>query len=284
MEKETTLNDYKECVNEVTDYINRHLSGEIDLRQLATASHFSPFHFHRIMRAFLGEPMGTFIVRKRAELAAQLLRYTDMPVQAIAWRVGYSSPSSLSRIFRQFYGISPLEYRNNKDFVIMKKEIIRPELDLKGEIRIVPVRNVIYIRLTGDYSENDYQGTWQRLWRFVHERGLRVTEPIPYCIYYDDPKVTPTDKLRADACLEVETPVKAEGEIGFKVLPQGRYAVFAYRGPYSELHAVYDTIYARCLPAMGCRLRDEASSERYINSPDSTAPEDLLTEIFIPVE
>lgn len=59
MEKETTLNDYKECVNEVTDYINRHLSGEIDLRQLATVSHFSPFHFHRIMRAFLGEPIGT---------------------------------------------------------------------------------------------------------------------------------------------------------------------------------------------------------------------------------
>lgn len=284
MEKETTLNDYRECVNEVVDYVNCHLGDEIDLKQLAAVSHFSPFHFHRIMRAFLGEPIGMFIVRKRAELAAQLLRYTDLPVQAIAWRVGYSSPSSLSKIFRQCYAISPLEYRNNKDFTIMKQEIICPELDLHGEVKTVPARNVIYIRLTGDYQQNDYHGTWRRLWQFVRERGLRVSCPVPYCIYYDDPKVTAADKLRTDACLEVESPVTPEGEIGFRVLPRGRYATFVYRGPYSGLQAVYDTIYARHLPAMGCRLRDEASSERYINNPDCTAPEELLTEIFIPVE
>lgn len=159
MEKETTLNDYRECVNEVVDYINRHLGDEIDLKQLAAVSHFSPFHFHRIMRAFLGEPVCTFVVRKRTEQAAQLLRYSDLPVQTIAWRVGYSSPSSLSKVFRQFYGISPLEYRNNKDFTIMKQEIIRPELDLRGEVKTVPARNVIYIRLTGDYQLNDYHGT-----------------------------------------------------------------------------------------------------------------------------
>lgn len=166
----------------------------------------------------------------------------------------------------------------------MKQEIIRPELDLRGEVKTVPARNVIYIRLTGDYQLNDYHGTWQRLWRFVRERGLHVSCPVPYCIYYDDPKVTAADKLRADACLEVEGPVTPEGEIGFRVLPRGRYATFTYRGPYSELQAVYDTIYACHLPAMGCCLRDEANSERYINNPDCTAPEELLTEIFIPVE
>lgn len=44
----------------------------------------------------------------------------------------------------------------------MKPAIIRPDLELKKEIREVPARNVIYIRLFGDYKMNDYGGTWMR--------------------------------------------------------------------------------------------------------------------------
>ena len=40
----------------------------------------------------------------------------------------------------------------------MKPAIIRPDLELKKEIRNVSDRNVIYIRLTGDYKLNDYGG------------------------------------------------------------------------------------------------------------------------------
>ena len=118
-QKKTTQEEYQKCVNAVVDYINLHLGEEIDLKSLARISHFSPFYFHRIMKAFLGEPVGTFIVRTRTEAAARLLRYSDMPIADIAYRIGYSSPSSLSKVFKQFYGISPLEYRNNKNFVIM---------------------------------------------------------------------------------------------------------------------------------------------------------------------
>ncbi len=126
--KKITREEYQKCVNAVVDYINLHLGEEIDLKSLARISHFSPFYFHRIMKAFLGEPVGTFIVRTRTETAARLLRYTDLPIADIAYRIGYSSSSSLSKVFKQFYGISPLEYRNNKNFVIMKPAIIRPEL------------------------------------------------------------------------------------------------------------------------------------------------------------
>mgnify|MGYP002314805087 CR=1 FL=1 len=199
--KKTTREEYQKCVNAVVDYINLHLGEEIDLKSLAKISHFSPFYFHRIMKAFLGEPIGTFIVRTRTETAARLLRYTDLPIADIAYRIGYSSSSSLSKVFKQFYGISPLEYRNNKNFVIMKPAIIRPELKLKREIKELPVRNVIYIRLFGDYKLNDYCGTWMRLQQFVQEEKLPMGEVMPYCIFHDDPKVTPIEKLRTDVWL-----------------------------------------------------------------------------------
>lgn len=283
-QKKTTREEYQKCVNAVVDYINLHLGEEIDLKSLARISNFSPFYFHRIMKAFLGEPIGTFIVRTRTEAAARLLRYSDIPVADIAYRIGYSSPSSLSKVFRQFYGISPKEYRNNKNFVIMKPAIIRADLELKSEIKNVEARNVIYIRLSGDYKLNDYGGTWGRLFQFVKEQNLPMGEPMPLCIYHDDPKVTPVEKLRTDVCMVLPEPTTPKGDVGFKILPAGRYAVFMYKGSYEHLQGVYDTIYGKYLPEMECTLRDEASAERYMNDPCTTAPEDLLTEIYIPIE
>ena len=186
-QKKTTQEEYQKCVNAVVDYINLHLGEEIDLKSLARISHFSPFYFHRIMKAFLGEPVGTFIVRTRTEAAARLLRYSDMPIADIAYRIGYSSPSSLSKVFKQFYGISPLEYRNNKNFVIMKPAIIRPELELKHEIKEVPARNVIYLRLFGDYKLNALFETAEfvryprraRLYELMVSRSYSCPYPAP---------------------------------------------------------------------------------------------------------
>ena len=282
--KKTTREEYQKCVNAVVDYINLHLGEEIDLKSLAKISHFSPFYFHRIMKAFLGEPVGTFIVRTRTETAARLLRYTDLPIADIAYRIGYSSSSSLSKVFKQFYGISPLEYRNNKNFVIMKPAIIHSELKLKREIKELPVRNMIYIRLFGDYKLNDYCGTWMRLQQFVQEEKLPMGEVMSYCIFHDDPKVTPIEKLRTDVCMVMPAAVTPKGNIGFKQLPAGRYAIFLYKGSYEHLQSVYDTIYGKYIPEMECTFRDEASAERYLNHPADTAPDELLTEIYIPIE
>ena len=93
--KKTTQEEYQKCVNAVIEYINQHLGEDIDLKSLARISNFSPFYFHRIMKAFLGEPVGTFIVRTRTEAAARLLRYSNIPIADIAYRIGYSSPSSI---------------------------------------------------------------------------------------------------------------------------------------------------------------------------------------------
>lgn len=78
--------------------------------------------------------------------------------------------------------------------------------------------------------------------------------------------------------------VVPKGDIGFKTLPAGRYAIFLYKGSYGNLQTVYDTICGKYLPEMECTLRDEASGERYLNDPCNTAPEELLTEIYIPVK
>ena len=113
-QKLSTKEEYVKRINVIVEYINNHLGENIDLGILSEMSGFSPWHFHRIVRAFLGEPIGAFITRMRVETAARLLRYSELPVQDIAFRVGYDVRSSLSKSVRLFYGISPNQYRKNK--------------------------------------------------------------------------------------------------------------------------------------------------------------------------
>lgn len=285
MEQRTsTTEEYHRCVNIVIEYINNHLGEEIDLEKLAEISHFSPYHFHRIMKAFLHEPLGAFIVRTRIETAARLLRYSSMSVSDIAYQIGYGSPSSLSKIFKQFYGISPNEYRNNKDHVIMKPLEINPALDVTMEVREQQPKQVIYVRLTGAYMALAYCEAWKKLYAYVSEEKIDTRYMEYICIYHDDPKVTEPKNLRTDVCFTVPSPAQPRGEIGVKEIPGGKYLIFLYKGPYANLGAVYDTIYGHWIPQGGYTVSNSRGYESYLNSLESTPPEELLTEICIPVE
>lgn len=284
-QRTSTTDGYRKQINIIIEYINNHLDGPIELAKLAEISHFSPYHFHRITRAFMGEPIGAYIVRIRLETAARLIRYTELPVSEIAYRVGYDVPASLSKSFKQQYGISPMEYRNNKDFTIMQTEKKEMPVNIKGpKVSDIPAKRVIYIKLTGKYGDLDFCGSWQRLWQFVKEHKLFSLGIEHIAIYHDDPKVTEGDKLRTDICLVVKKEAKAEGDIGVKEIKAGRFARFLYQGPYSNLDAVYDTIYGKLLPESGLQLRDYHCYEKYLNNPEKTKPEKLKTEIYVPVE
>jgi len=283
--KSSTREEYLKRVNVVVDYINNHLDEELDLQKLAEMSNLSTYHFHRIMKAFLGETLGAYIIRVRLETAVRLLRYTDLPVEQIAYSVGYEMPSSLSKSFKQFYDITPLEYRNNKNFVIMKPVQLNPDLNLKSpKVIDIETKKAIYIRLTGAYSELDFCGAWGRLWAYVKENKLFSAGIEHISIYHDDPKVTTSEKLRTDVCLVLPKPAESKGEIGVKEIAGGKYAVFSYQGPYTNLGIVYDTIFAKWLPDSGYELRNAPLYEKYINDPSRTEEAKLKTEIYIPLQ
>lgn len=63
------------------------------------------------MKAFLGEPIGTFIVRTRTEAAARLLRYSSTSISDIAYRIGYL----LHRLFPKY---------SNKCMVSLQQNIV----------------------------------------------------------------------------------------------------------------------------------------------------------------
>ena len=244
----STREDYSRRINIIVEYINNHLADDIDLEMLASISNFSPYHFHRITKAFLGEPIGAFVTRLRVETAARLLRYGDMPIQNIAYRVGYDVPSSLSKAFRQFYGITPTKYKKNKKYTIMKPLKINPNLELRKRVVNLEPMHAIYICLFGDYNGNDYCLAWQKLWQYVHTSGKFSDDMGKACgtktdiikqmlneckiahvgIYHSDPKVTQADKLQADVCLTLPFKMEPKGEIGAKEIAGGKESITKY--------------------------------------------------------
>jgi AraC family transcriptional regulator len=102
-------------------------------------------------------------------------------------------------------------------------------------------------------------------------------------ISWDDPEITPPDRLRYDAAITLAGPIQPEGEFGVTELAGGEYATLLHKGPYENLSATYRLIFGAWLPLSGRELRDVPCFELYLNSPQNARPEDLLTVIHVPI-
>ena len=281
--KNITYNDYIQRINKVVAYINNHLDETLELKTLANEAALSDFHFHRIFKALKGEAIGGYITRLRLEATARLLRYTALTIEEIAFNIGYETPASLSKAFKKQYGISPTEYRTNKDTYIMKKEIINPDLALKApKIVTLEPKNLIYVALTGAYGSLDYGKAYEQLWAVIKAQKLFTKGIESICISYDDPKITEGSLQRSDVCLAIHKPATPQEEVSCKTLAGGKYTVFFYQGSYENLSQVYDTA-VRWVIDHQYTLREEPFFEKYLNDARRTPKEKLKTEIYIPI-
>jgi AraC-like DNA-binding protein len=83
----------------------------LDVPALARAAHLSPAHFSREFRRTFGETPHRYLLMRRLERAAALLRNTDRTVADICARVGLTSVGSFTTAFGRAFGLSPTAYR-----------------------------------------------------------------------------------------------------------------------------------------------------------------------------
>jgi AraC family transcriptional regulator len=285
--KEETRNNYAERINKILMYIDNNLDEKLDLNTLAGISNFSPYHFHRIITAYLNESIGAYILRKRLEISATILRHSERPVSDIAYSVGYDTPSSFTKAFKNRFGITPIDFRKNKESIELNHD--KPLLNLKNAVMKIDAKykelqpqKVLYISHIGDY--NDVGIVWERLCKYAGMKNLMYEGQQVIGISHDDPNVTDQSKLRYDACLTLKQDVKPEGEVGVKEIPGGKYAVVTHKGPYKNLINTYNALFGNYIPKNEVKLRDCPIFELYVNDPEKVKEEDILTEIYIPVE
>lgn len=94
-------------IQKAIDYIEEHLTDEIDYEKVAAQSYSSSFHFQRVFSILCGFTLGEYIRNRRLSLAGAELAGRDVKVIDVALKYGYDNPDSFARAFQKFHGVTP---------------------------------------------------------------------------------------------------------------------------------------------------------------------------------
>jgi AraC-like DNA-binding protein len=83
----------------------------LDVDEMARAAGLSRAHFSREFRRAFGEPPHAYLLTRRLERAAALLRTTDRSVADVCLSVGLQGIGSFTTSFKRTYGVTPTAYR-----------------------------------------------------------------------------------------------------------------------------------------------------------------------------
>jgi AraC family transcriptional regulator len=300
--------EYESRMHRVLAYIDEHLDAPLDLATLAQVAHFSPFHFHRLFAAWMGETFGDYLRRRRVELAA--MRMASQPrtkILNIALSVGFGSAEAFARAFRGRFGCSPTAWReqqpskrlansnpgqvNSKHGQVFQTPFadhdfsrnLNQEILMKVALIDRQPATVAYFRHLGPYGE-PIARFWQETyvpWAVMNKLGA---DHARYGISHDDPSITAPEQCRYDACAEVPPDFVATGGALKTVIPGGKYAVLSFNGTAEQVGKAWAALLRNWLPSSGLQLDGRPCFEYYPKGASREAKAgEFACEICIPV-
>jgi len=297
--KPATLADYKARLLRVLVHIQQHLDEPLGIDELARIACFSSFHFHHVFTGMMGESLKEHVRRLRLERAATHLKLGSRPVTEVALDAGFESHEAFTRAFKSSYGLPPTKYRSQRSTMLEPRArsgihfrtSFTPRnfrtsqsgaKSMNVQIKTLEPMRVAFIRHVGPYGE--VGPTWDKLTTQLGRDGWLAGKIMMLGICHDDPDVTPQQKIRYDACVTVDAQFQPSGEIGVQTVAGGSYAMTTHFGPYNKLGETYSALLGQWLPRSGRELRKAPCFEVYLNAPDGTEPEDLITDIYAPLQ
>ena len=258
--------------------LERDLDADVSLPALAEHACLSPFHFHRLFSAVVGEPPAEYVRRLRLERAAHELSTTQRAVADVGQEAGYGSQSAFTRAFGERFGCAPGAFRERERGRWAKPVVEQQKL--VGRIETLAPLRVAFIRHIGPYEQ--VRPVFDRLAVRATKWASKV-DPLFLGVAHDNPAITPAAQLRFDCCIEVDTNVRGESDIGVTEVGGGEYATTIHRGPFDRLAETYSWLALQFMRREGRTMRMAPCIEIYLTPPERTPPAQLLTEVLVPV-
>jgi AraC family transcriptional regulator len=98
-------------VRRVQDYIDRNITEPIKVSELCALVNRTPSHFSRTFKRTVGVSPHAYVLRRRIQLASQLLAKSELSLSEIALNCGFGDQSHLSNRFREHNGMTPAAWR-----------------------------------------------------------------------------------------------------------------------------------------------------------------------------
>lgn len=157
-------------IQKAVDYIEEHITDELDYGEIAKQAMCSPYYFQKIFGIMCGFTVGEYIRNRRLALAGSELSKSNIKVIDAALKYGYETPESFTRAFVKFHGITPSEVKNGgtlRSFSRLKVQII-----LKGgnsmNYKIVTRKSFTVLEkverhtVAGEQNKNSIPDFWER--------------------------------------------------------------------------------------------------------------------------
>ncbi|MGE6963802.1 AraC family transcriptional regulator [Bacillus thuringiensis] len=294
MENKQSRNEYVRRIHTVQDYIESNINSSLSIEELAEVVGFSKFHFHRIFKGIIDEPLSRYVNRLKLERATNLLTYRlDMTITDIAYHFGFTDSAVFSRTFKNYYGVSPSQYRNHNSKNCKDVRGISQYNECKkvrGNVEIVTADdiNVAYTRHIGTYGELTiaFPKMIEKLFHYAAKQNYHVFDDTKVLtIYHDHHEFTEDYHLRTSLCVTISDESTVEtNDVGIMVIPSGKYAVGHFEIFQDEYKGAWDFIYGKWLPNSGYKPRDSYPFEMYKNDPRRHPEKKHIVDIYVPIE
>ena len=277
--------EWIERLNHAIDYIEKHLTTEIDYEQLGRIACCSSYHFQRMFTYMAGIPLSEYIRRRKMSLAAVDLKGKNMKIIDVAGKYGYQSPTAFNRAFQSVHGIAPSAVKNEgvsiKSFppilfkiTVKGAEEMNYRIETKDAFRIagvsVPLHKDIEKNFTvipAKWQEVSANGTLQKLLPMMDTQPMGVLG-VSIC----------NDKEPWKYYIAVSTS-QENNEFEEYIVPAATWAIFSGTGTNQSIQELEQRIVTEWLPTSGYEYGNAPDVEVYLN-PD---PQNAQYEVWIPV-
>ncbi|MTI30362.1 AraC family transcriptional regulator [Xanthovirga aplysinae] len=297
--------DYISRVDKALKFIDDNLDSELSLQYIAEIAHYSPFHFHRIFKAIIGETLNAYTSRRRIEkCAAVLMKYKEVSITDLALRYGFNSNSSFTRAFKSFYGVNPSEFRklnpgkfskisqdnskNGQESLIFEKYIcnIHDHLNwirMKANIEIKENPELKFASIT-HVGVNRVEYSFDRLIKWANPKGI-IDNPETKMgrIFHDSFKVTSPEKVRMSICLFTNEVFDLEGEINAGFIQTGKCIVGRFEITPNDFEESWSALFV-WMHENGYKKREQNPFEIYHNDFRDHPENKCIVDFYIPVE
>lgn len=282
-------------LNRLMEYVESHLSDELDVSGLARRAGTTEYHLRRMFSSLAGMSLTEYVRRRRMTLAAADV-IGGRPLLETAVAYGYGSTEAFGRAFQAVHGVTPREVRRSGG-PLATQQMLRFRLTVEGnttmDTRIIErpafvlAGHAARVPLIHRGVNPHIQAHIAAIPAGEHERlkALSDTEPggLLQVSADVDPDFTEGSELTYLHGVARTAASERPDDLDVIEVPAGRWAVFTASGPYpSELQSVWAATASDWFPSNPWRLRPGPSIVAVLERADdfSTA----TTELWLPVE
>lgn len=274
-------------------FMEDNLEQPINIAQIASACHYSTFHFSRKFKAVVGLSAKQYLTRRRLSCIAEDI-CRGARLAEVAVKFGYTSQSAMTRALKDYCGLTAKEIKQQGVGVLVKQRLWQPrfspsefnnlvkQLDVQPKIVTQKARRLATVAHDYDGEYIDLMSLWQSFKPFES----LVAGPNPaaaFGIYQDTATTNAPSQFRYHCAMALAPGQAIPAGMNELVIPARTLAVFRHQGPQQDLHHTLRFVWGHWLPNSPYQFKDGFELELYTQGKDYLSTKVADIDIALPI-